>query len=48
MLLPMLAACFRAMLLPTLLRDAPIYDSLRERIVRTRESDNDDAGTSKT
>jgi CIC family chloride channel protein len=30
MLLPMLAACFVAMLVPTLLRDPPIYDSLRE------------------
>jgi chloride channel protein, CIC family len=30
MLLPMLGACFMAMLVPTLLRDPPIYDSLRE------------------
>jgi len=30
MLLPMLGACFVAMLVPTLLRNAPIYDSLRE------------------
>ena len=30
MLLPMLGACFVAMLVPTLLRDAPIYDALRE------------------
>jgi CIC family chloride channel protein len=30
LLLPMLAACFAAMLLPTLLREPPIYDSLRE------------------
>jgi CIC family chloride channel protein len=30
-LLPMLGACFLAMMVPTLLRDAPIYDSLRER-----------------
>ena len=29
MLLPMLGACFLAMLVPTLLRNAPIYDSLR-------------------
>jgi len=28
LLLPMLAACFTAMLAPTLLRDPPIYDSL--------------------
>jgi chloride channel protein, CIC family len=31
LLLPMLGACFVAMLVPTLLRDPPIYDSLRER-----------------
>jgi CIC family chloride channel protein len=31
MLLPMLAACFTAMLLPTLLGDPPIYDSMRNR-----------------
>jgi CIC family chloride channel protein len=31
MLLPMLAACFTAMLVPTLLGDPPIYDSLRTR-----------------
>jgi chloride channel protein, CIC family len=30
MLLPMLAACFAAMLLPTLLNNAPIYESLRD------------------
>ncbi len=30
MLLPMLGACFVAMLLPTLLREPPIYDSLSE------------------
>jgi CIC family chloride channel protein len=30
MLLPMLGACFTAMLVPTLMRDPPIYDSLRE------------------
>jgi CIC family chloride channel protein len=29
MLLPMLAACFAAMLVPALLRNEPIYDSLR-------------------
>jgi CIC family chloride channel protein len=29
MLLPMLGACFTAMLVPTLLRNEPIYDSLR-------------------
>jgi len=34
MLLPMLGACFAAMLVPTLLGDAPIYDSLREHTLR--------------
>jgi CIC family chloride channel protein len=33
-LLPMLGACFTAMALPTLLRNAPIYDSLRARTLR--------------
>ena len=39
MLLPMLGACFMAMLTPTLMRDLPIYNSLRERTLereRTR------------
>jgi CIC family chloride channel protein len=35
LLLPMLAACFAAMLVATLLRDDPIYDSLRERTIRS-------------
>jgi CIC family chloride channel protein len=34
MLLPMLSACFLAMLLPMLLRNPPIYDSLREHTLR--------------
>ena len=34
MLLPMLGACFAAMLVPTLLRNAPIYESLREGTLR--------------
>lgn len=34
LLLPMLAACFTAMLAPTLLREAPIYEALRERLLR--------------
>ncbi|GLR90490.1 H(+)/Cl(-) exchange transporter ClcA [Bradyrhizobium iriomotense] len=34
MLLPMLGACFMAMLLPMLLGNAPIYDSLREHTLR--------------
>ena len=33
-LLPMLGACFVAMLVPMLLRDAPIYDALREHTLR--------------
>lgn len=33
LLLPMLAACFLAMLAPTLLNDPPIYHSLRERLL---------------
>ncbi|KAF2990078.1 H(+)/Cl(-) exchange transporter ClcA [Methylocystis sp. MJC1] len=40
LLLPMLAACFLAMLAPTLLNDPPIYHSLRERLIereRVRE-----------
>ena len=34
LLLPMLAACFAAMAVPTLLKNAPIYDTLRERTLR--------------
>jgi CIC family chloride channel protein len=34
MLLPMIAACFAAMLVPNLLRAAPIYDLLKGRILR--------------
>ncbi|HET6252244.1 MAG TPA: chloride channel protein, partial [Tepidisphaeraceae bacterium] len=34
MLLPMLGACFAAMLVPTLLSDPPIYDSLRESVLQ--------------
>ena len=36
LLLPMLGACFAAMLAPSLLRSAPIYDSLRELASRQR------------
>src|ERR1700729_3593963 len=32
--LPMLGSCFAAMLVPTLLSDPPLYDSLRENILR--------------
>ena len=38
MLLPMLEACFTAMLVPALLRSAPIYDSLREDLVRREQA----------
>jgi len=34
MLLPMLGACFAAMLVPTLLRNAPIYESLGANLMR--------------
>lgn len=37
MLLPVLAACFAAMLVPTRLGDPPIYDSLKERTLRDAE-----------
>jgi H+/Cl- antiporter ClcA len=39
MLLPMIAACFAAMLVPNLLGGAPIYDSLRERVFRLQRSE---------
>jgi CIC family chloride channel protein len=35
LLLPLLGACFAAMLVPTLIGNAPIYDSLRERTLRS-------------
>lgn len=38
MLLPMISACFAAMLVPNLLGGAPIYDSLRARIFREQQS----------
>jgi len=41
LLLPMLGACFAAMVVPTVLRQAPIYDALRERMLHSRESTND-------
>jgi CIC family chloride channel protein len=37
LLLPMLTACFAAMLLPTLLSEPPIYDSLRENTLRLQD-----------
>jgi chloride channel protein, CIC family len=33
LLLPMLAACFSAMAVATILNEPPIYDALRERVV---------------
>jgi CIC family chloride channel protein len=42
MLLPMLAACFAAMVVPTRLQNAPIYDSLRELTLRSREDSGGD------
>ena len=38
MLLPMLGACFVAMVVPALLRDPPIYDSLTERTLRREKT----------
>jgi CIC family chloride channel protein len=43
-LLPMLAACFAAMAVPTLLGDSPIYESLRGRTLRIQERMKDSAG----
>jgi CIC family chloride channel protein len=34
MLLPMLGACFAAMLIPLMLGNAPIYESLRANLLR--------------
>jgi hypothetical protein len=45
MLLPMIAACFAAMLVPNLLRGAPIYDSLGERLSRLQQSEKALAAT---
>jgi CIC family chloride channel protein len=39
LLLPMLSACFVAMLVPTLLGEPPIYDSLREGTLRIHENE---------
>ena len=43
MLLPMLGACAMAMLTPTLMKDPPIYDSLRERTVSQARARSDRA-----
>jgi chloride channel protein, CIC family len=47
LLLPMLGSCFAAMLVPTLLRDPPIYDSLGELALRNRPGVNVDAARSR-
>ena len=44
MLLPMLGACAMAMLTPTLIKDPPIYDSLRERTVDRQRARVEDVG----
>ena len=44
MLLPMLGACAMAMLTPTLLKDPPIYNSLRERTVAQERARLDRVG----
>jgi CIC family chloride channel protein len=41
LLLPMLGACFAAMLVPTLLGDPPIYDSLRERTLQSQRTEEE-------
>jgi CIC family chloride channel protein len=41
LLLPLLGASFAAMLAPTLLGNPPIYDSLRERTLQSRQSGKD-------
>ena len=46
MFLPMLVSCFTAMLVPTLLGNPPIYDSLRERTLRIQGSERRVARTS--
>ena len=38
LLLPLLGACFAAMLVPTLLGNPPLYDSLRENTLRLQQS----------
>jgi CIC family chloride channel protein len=47
MLLPMLGACCLAMLVPTLMRNAPIYDSLREHTLRTERARQLEIGKNK-
>lgn len=45
MLLPMIAACFAAMLVPNLLGGTPIYDSLRQRVFLLQQSEPASAAT---
>lgn len=42
LLLPMLSACAAAMLVPVLLGNAPIYDSLRQRLLRGAQREPDE------
>jgi len=44
MLLPMLGACFMAMLVPTLLGNPPIYDSLRELTIQRERKRQEQVG----
>jgi CIC family chloride channel protein len=44
MLLPMLGACFMAMLVPTLLRNPPIYESLRELTIQRERKRQEQVG----
>src|SRR6516164_6569674 len=47
MLLPILGACCVAMLVPTIMRNAPIYDSLREHTLRSERARQDKIGKNK-
>jgi chloride channel protein, CIC family len=40
LLLPMLTACFTAMIVPIMLRCPPIYDSLSRRLPNNSQSEN--------
>ena len=44
LLLPMISACFAAMLIPNLLGAAPIYDSLGARTLRPQKPEGSAAG----
>jgi CIC family chloride channel protein len=47
LLMPTIGACFVAMLVPTLLRNAPIYDALRERSATTERAPKDRHGATR-